>query len=737
MDIYSRYAPFIREHIYRNNWQSLRGIQVAAGDAIFNTDENVLLTASTAAGKTEAAMFPILTLMEEDPPLSVGCLYIAPLKALINDQFGRVEELCSEADITVMHWHGDVSQDRKRKFLKAPRGILQITPESLEAMMMRRHQMIGQLFGDLRFIVIDEVHSFLRGDRGLQTVCLVQRLMRDAGISPRIIGLSATIGSPEAAARIIAAGTGRGTVIPKVKEASGEWRISMEHFYITGPQAGEGEPSEYDPSMKYIYDRSQGRKCLVFSNSREECEAVTVDLRTIGELSHEPERFLIHHGNLSTAYRESAEDIIKEDDKNVTICTTSTLELGIDIGRLERAFQINAPFTVSSFLQRMGRTGRRGNPAEMLFVMREERAGDRDDIGKFIPWSLLQGIALVQLYIEERWVEPPREGRLPFSLLYHQAMSILSAEGDMQPAELASRLLTLSPFANISQEDLKVLLRHLVKEDQLEITETGGLLVGIKGERVINDYRFFAVFQENVEYSVRCESSEIGTIAYPPKLNEDICIAGKVWRVTDTNIKEKKVYVMPVKGKVPAYFGDVAGDIDTRVLLRMKKALGENDIYPYLLNNAKVRLEEARHMAREASLTERPLHNIGPRMYILFPWLGSYAFLALSRLIQIKCAKRLGLTGFISAKPYYMQFIMKESEDGFYEILKEEAERLTDPMELLFPKEVPVFEKYDAQVPPELVRKSFAYGVLDIGTMKERIREWPEPGTRSRYTVII
>ena len=184
---FDRYAPFVQDFIYRNDWQKLRAIQVAAADAIFNTDDNLLLTASTASGKTEAAFFPIITLLSENPPTSVGAIYIGPLKALINDQFGRLNELCAQGDIPVWHWHGDVAQSHKAKMMKHPSGILQITPESLEAMLLHKHAAIPRLFHDLRFVVIDEVHSLLRGDRGGQTLCLIERLSRLAGVNPRRI----------------------------------------------------------------------------------------------------------------------------------------------------------------------------------------------------------------------------------------------------------------------------------------------------------------------------------------------------------------------------------------------------------------------------------------------------------------------------------------------------------------------------------------------------------------------
>lgn len=727
MDIFSRYSPFIQQYIYQSGWEQLRAIQAAAGDAIFNTDSNVLLSASTASGKTEAAFFPIITLMQEDPPTSVGCLYIAPLKALINDQFIRLNDICEEGGIQVWHWHGDVSQSQKRKLMQHPSGILQITPESLEAMLLHKHADIPHLFGDLRFVVIDEIHSFLRGDRGGQTLCIIERLARLAGVNPRRIGLSATIGDTQEVGRFLSAGTGRGTVIPRLKSSGAHWRLSMEHFYNHGPQAGTdktGDNTEtvFDPGLNYIYEHTRGHKCLVFSNSREECEAVTSTLRQYSEAKHEPDRFLIHHGNLSVAYRQSAEQEIKQDESLKTVCTTSTLELGIDIGRLERAFQVDAPFTVSSFLQRMGRTGRRGAPAEMWFVMREEHAEARALLPETIPWKLLQGIALVQLYLEEHWVEPPRTGRLPYSLLYHQTMSTLASGGEMTPAELAQKVLTLSYFRNISQDDFRILLQHLVSIDHIQKTENGGLIVGLAGERIVNNFKFYAVFQENEEYNVKCESEELGTIVKPPPVNDKIAIAGRVWVVEEVDIKRHLVYCHPVKGIIPAYFGIEPGDIHTRILQRMLKVLQEDTEYPYLLPNAKARLAQARDAARKSGLGVRPLLHLGGNMYCLLPWLGSYSFLATERFLRLKCAQRLGLKGFDSMRPYYMQFSIQVTPDEFFKIIQEELDKPIDPMTLLYPKETPVFDKYDEILPVELTRKGFALGVLNVEEMKENLR---------------
>ena len=780
MDVFDRYAPFVQDFIYEHSWESLRAIQVAAGEAIFNSDDNVLLTASTASGKTEAAFFPIITLFDEDPPASVGALYVGPLKALINDQFMRLNDLCQEAHIPVWHWHGDVAQSHKARLLKHPSGILQITPESLEALLLHRHSAIAHLFGDLRFVVIDEVHSLMRGDRGGQTLCCIERLSRMAGVNPRRIGLSATIGDPELTGRYLSAGTGRNCVIPRIEAQGQRWRVSMEHFYVTGPQAPERTSSRWDanpaddsdeptyevplqaateqriprkderasvtdvpalslptneaptdaaptwadPGVGYVFEHTRGRKCLVFVNSREEAEAVTTTLRQYCEAKGEPDRFLIHHGNLSSSFRMTAEDLMRDEDNTMTTVTTATLELGIDIGRLERAFQIDAPFTVSSFLQRMGRTGRRGQPPEMWFVMREEEPEARSLLPETIPWKLLQGIALVQLYLEERWVEPPSLDGLPYSLLYHQTMATLASSGELSAAQLAQRVLTLTPFHRVSLDDYRVLLRHLLERDQIERTESGGLIVGLAGERVTNNFKFYAVFQENEEYTVRSESQELGTIVQPPPVGERIALAGHVWVVEEIDHKRHLIEATKVKGKVPAYFGECAGDINTHILERMRAVLQEGTSYPYLRDNARARLAQARHVAANARLCDAPLICLGGKVWCLLPWLGSYAFLALERFLKIRCAQHLGLKGLDSARPYFMQFTMQADEATFFEVLREQAALPLDPMELLYPGETPYFDKYDDFVPDELVRKGFAYGVLDVEGMLDRVRQW-------------
>ena len=448
--IFSQFPAFIQEFIYAHGWNTLRPIQLAAAKTIFSTDHNLLLTSSTASGKTEAAFFPVLAKIYNAPKEGVSVLYVAPLKSLINDQFGRMREVLAQSGIRVTHWHGDVARSQKKKLLEKPEGILQITPESLEAMLINRPNDIGRLFGGLQFIILDEIHTLTGSDRGNQILCQLARLERVIGRSPRRIGLSATLGNPELAAAWLSAGTDRETDIPSFPDEKTHWRLGLEHFYIGNPafdQITSGTERKKDVAVldagyEYVYDCVKDRKSLVFSNSREETEYVCATLRQIARQRSERDIFLIHHGNLSASLREEAELKMKNEEEMAVTCATVTMELGIDIGRLERILQMGSPHSVSSFLQRLGRSGRRGQPPEMMMVFREEEALPNAPLPQIIPWDLIRGIAIVQLYLEEKFIEPPRAKKEPFSLLFHQTLSILASHGEMTAAKLANSVLS-------------------------------------------------------------------------------------------------------------------------------------------------------------------------------------------------------------------------------------------------------------------------------------------------------
>jgi len=736
-----RFPPFIQDFIYRSGWQELREVQLAAADVIFNTENNLLLTSSTASGKTEAAFFPILTMLSEDPPSSFGALYIAPLKSLINDQFSRMDELLEESGIPAFHWHGDVAASHKTKALRNPKGILQITPESLESMLINRSNDIPRLFGDLRFIIVDELHTLTGSDRGNQILCQLCRIQQKIGKAPRRIGLSATVGDTRVAAEWLGAGSERDTSVPIIPEGKLRWRLGAEHFYIQNNgdptaavyenisdsiandnqeqslhNADEGDrlnnpayKKNGDPGYEYVFDCVKGRKSLVFTNSREEAEYITATMRQIAERRGERDFFSIHHGNLSAAIREEAELDLKNDEIINATCATVTLELGIDIGKLERVVQIEASNSVSSMLQRLGRSGRRGSPPEMMMVFREEKPLPNTPLPQLIPWRLLQAIAIVQLYVEERFIEPPTVKKMPFSLMFHQTLSILASSGELTAARLAGKILSLPPFAHVAKEDYKTLLLGMLQNDFIEKTETGGLIVGLAGERLTNSFKFYAVFKDSEDYTVRCGSDEIGTITTPPPVGDRFALAGRVWEVEELDLPSKIIYVKSVNGKMEISWPGDYGEIHTKILERMRRVLAEDTVYPYLKSNAVERLRIARETAKKTGMLSNCLIHLGGYTWCLFPWLGTRSFRTLRKLIG-KYRSELGISAIDYEGCYYITFRMERGKG--YDLLTSLAyhaeEEGIDLDSLSGAGETPVFDKYDDFVPASLLRKAYA-----------------------------
>jgi len=762
--VFELFPEFIKEYIFSHGWEELRSVQIAAAKSLFYTENNLLLTSSTASGKTEAAFFPVLSQIYQNPSESVAVLYIAPLKSLINDQFERMDELLREAGVPVYHWHGDVGMSHKQKLLKTPSGILQITPESLESMLVNRSNDIPRLFGDLRFVIIDEIHTLTGSDRGNQIICQLCRIAEKIGYHPRRIGLSATVGDTEMAAEWLGAGSGRATDVPRIPKEKIRWRLGLEHFFATDSTAErknkaneettvekEAEDSErlssvevsdgatedrasavseekragkivLDAGYEYLYDCVYGRRALVFSNSREETEYVTATLRQIGRARGDEDVFLIHHGNISAALREQAEMMMKQKDSLSVTCATVTMELGIDIGRLERVAQVGSPNSVSNFLQRLGRSGRRGTPPEMMMVFREEEPLPNTPLPQLIPWELLRAIAIIQLYIEERFIEPPYVKKLPFSLAYQQTLSILMSNGELTPKALAEKLLSLPAFSEMPRESYRELLISMIKNDSVEMTEEGGLIVGLGGERLTNSFKFYAVFADSEDFTVRCGSDEIGTITTPPPVGDRFALAGKVWEVIELDIQRRLIYVKSVEGKMEISWPGDYGEIHTKILMRMRQALLEDEtVYPYLKPNAAQRLSDARMLARHAGMEKCSLVHLGGFSWCLFPWLGTKAFRALRRFIS-KNAAKYHVSDIEFEGCEYMTFKIERGDGAELAraMYRDITEHPMDPSELVSATESPSYDKYDEFVPPGLLRMAYAKDRLLADEIIER-----------------
>jgi len=719
-EMFNRLAPYIQDYIYANNWTELREIQVAACQAIFDTDDNLLLSSGTASGKTEAAFLPVLTELYHHPSSSVGVLYISPLKALINDQFKRLDDLLTESNLPVCKWHGDASQAEKNRLLKHPEGILQITPESLESLLIRKRGACRKLFSDLRFVIIDEVHYFMRDVRGVQVLCLLERLQRLTGSVPRRIGLSATLGDLSVAQSWLNSGTNRHCTAPVCNAQRQKIRLLVQRFQKADQTTPDGALDAGDAAhYEYLYRMTLDQKTIVFTNSREETEFVMAHLRQLALKNKTPDVYRVHHGNISAVLREQAEDEMKTSEEKLVTGATVTLELGIDIGSLDQVIQVGTPATVSSFAQRLGRCGRRGQVPQILFTFMDDvHTTAADKLGP-INWSFLRTIAIIELYTRQKWVEPLTPGRYPYSMLYHQTMSYLLSAGEATGKELAESILKLSCFRYIPQEDYLLLLRHLLSIGHLQKMEDGGLIIGRAGEKVVSDYHFLAVFQVPEYYLVKDENRAIGTVdkIYPQGMR--FALAGRTWETVEVNQKAKVLFVKLVPGiSTVDWDVDFNADLHTVLVQKMKHILSCEDQYPYLSDSCCERLEEIRYLARNSGILTNVITQLSENKYAIFPWVGTRQLFTLHFMLLQRGFKSKLLWRTCVYLEVTFNGKVPDAKAQIESALRDIAESDGDLSRLPLPDKVQIEHKYNEFIPLGLLRKEFIFDFLEPDGLK-------------------
>jgi ATP-dependent helicase Lhr and Lhr-like helicase len=410
-------------------------------------------------------------------------------------------------------------------------------------------------------------------------------------------------------------------------------------------------------------------------------------------------------------------------DQPAVTAATVTFEMGIDLGQLDRVIQLESPASVASFLQRLGRSGRRSGASEMSFLCAEDRPSGDETVPELVPWQLLQCIAIVQLYLEDQWIEPPPKVQYPYSLLYHQTLSTLASQGELTAAELAQQLLTLPAFSSISQDDYRQLLRHWIALDHVERTPENTFILGIKGEKIARTFKFYAIFPDNAEYLVKSNSQSIGTVMVPPSEGDRLSLAGRIWEVQRVDSDRKTVSVKATARAANASsWRGTTGNIHSRVLQRMKRVLQEDTLYSYLQPGAIKRLQEARTFTRSKGLLDRPLTYLDDDGYAcLFPWIGSVAFRTLERYLRLHCKPTLKIKGVRGRSPYFIVINLgKCSIDSLYQELQNLGDGNFNPEQLLDTEEVPCQQKYDPYILPEFLRQAFLIDSLAA----DELRNW-------------
>lgn len=631
---FDRLHPEIQRWIWEQNWSELRDVQTRAISAVLDDASDVLIAASTASGKTEAAFLPILTQIVDRSRQGFSVLYISPLKALINDQFRRLEPLCERLEMGVVRWHGDAPQAAKKKALRNPAGIALITPESIEALFIRKPADAKRLFADLDFVVIDELHAFLHGLRGLHLATLLRRIDELAGRRTRRIGLSATIGDLAAAAKWLNPDTSEAVAQINSSVGGPELRLQIRAYIdlpeVDDPDGLEGEipkPIALDQIADHLFENLRGANNLVFAGSRRRVESLADRLRRRYENSGAPNEFFPHHGSLAKNLREEAEERLKKGDLPTSAITTTTLELGIDIGSIKSVAQVGAPRSIASLRQRLGRSGRRkGTPAILRIYVRErELAADCDPIDRLRP-ELVRAVAAVRLLVQ-KFTEPALPEPAIATVVVHQTLSIITERGGARADQLYRTICGSGPLDAFTKQDYVELLRAIAGPEVkfIEQSTDGLLMLGENGERTVAARDFYAVFQGDEEWRLVANGQTLGTIpiANAFGVGSLVAFAGRRWRVTAVDDKAKVLGVAPHRAaKIPRFENLISEALHDRFLAEMRAVYESDDVPAYLNTPAAGLLVEARAAYRDLHLAKERMIESGQDTHVLL-WRGT------------------------------------------------------------------------------------------------------------------
>ena len=783
-DAFERLHHAMQRWVWNNGWQSFRDIQEQAIKALLDSDRDLIIAAPTASGKTEAALLPLITRslqqpipqqipqpysqphpnLDKSPQSGFDLVYISPLRALINDQFQRAEELCQLAEMPITAWHGEASQSRKKKARQNPSGLLLITPESLEAMFTLTGTQIPWLFRNTRAVIIDELHAFLDTERGVHLRSLLNRV--ELAVDRRIqrVGLSATLNQMQLVKEYLRPQDPDSVDLIESSENSMELQAQLRGYQAeqgepqptlqlndidpttnepveqfvgksqpkpagNSPQDGEEHPEypeqeayqddeeeeEDEPTAgqqatasaklevaKHLYDKMRGSCNLVFAGSRQDVEWYADALRKLSERDRAPLEFFPHHSNLSQSHRRQLERNLKAGEPTTAVCT-STLELGIDIGDINTVAQIGPPYSVASLRHRLGRSGRRpGQPAILrMYNVEEETNAESHPIDR-LHLRTLRSMANLELLVEG-WCEPPSPQAMHLSTLVHQIMSVIAERSSSNAKELHQILCREGPFQSVGPQTFISLLRHLGQEDNSIIQQEpdNQLILGPLGERIVNHYTFYAVFQTPEEYRVVNNGQTIGSMPNNGHLvpKQRIILAGKPWRIIEVQHRERIIEVRSTRSGKTTHFGNSNGIIHDRIIARTKQILNQEDFPNYLDQGACQLLQKARTEFRSLKLHQRSICPYDQENILIAPWTGTVKTNTLTSLLQAMGHQAHAEDGLIQVE--------KKDDLDPIESLKEIAEMKPEQVkDLLFrvaeAASAPYTEKYHPYLSPEL-----------------------------------
>ncbi|WP_230657412.1 DEAD/DEAH box helicase [Psychrobacter sp. I-STPA10] len=750
----------VQRWLFNQGWYGLREIQCKAVAPILSAQTDVLISASTASGKTEAFFLPACSALmaqsniyqshkekhqggyEERHEKSnkhsgsgVGILYISPLKALINDQYRRLQSLADLLDLQVTPWHGDSAKSGKIKQKKSPSGIILITPESLESLLIRDASWVKQAFANLQYIVIDEFHAFLGDERGQHLLSLLTRLEHIAGRLddpiPRV-ALSATLGDLANVPQSLRPNHSLPCEIIEESEAFSSIKIQLKGYIEPSQMFGESLELANSAEMKIcadLYRFCRGGSHLVFANSRKRTEMIATELSELCEKNVVPNEFFPHHGSLSKELREGLEQRLQKESLPTTAICTMTLELGIDIGKVDSVIQVTAPHSVSSLRQRLGRSGRRGGSSILRMLITERQLDKNSNLIDGLRLELLQSLAMVRLLIANKWFEPADTSLYHFSTLLHQVLATIAQWGGIRADQLYGLLCKQGIFQKITPAHFKSLLKQMGEDELITQLGSGELVLGVLGERLVGHYTFYAVFETPEEYRVVAGNKTLGTLPVESMIlpKQHIIFGGKRWQVLSVDSDKKVIDVVAIKGggKPPA-FGGGGMSIHDRVRQEMLAILVNGD-YRIAVGAQKVDFIDAtaRHLFTESLETFERCHLDSQavvvqdgRVYIL-TWLGDKVVNTLLALLITHEFDAESYAGVICVSGATYQQVI----EFLQQLAQNPLPTATEIAKLIPNKRV---QKFDQYLPEDLLCIGYGAQAFDVQQLSDWLRQFTE-----------
>lgn len=697
----------IRQWIWKQGWTSLKDIQENAIPFVLEGRSDVIISASTAGGKTEATFFPILTsLLQCDTSSGFKVLYISPLKALINDQYRRLLDMTNGTGINVTPWHGDIDASQKERSLKNPNGIIIITPESLESFLINRRRFLPSVFSSLRYVVIDELHSFIGTERGKQLQSLLSRIEQITQQKIPRIAMSATFSDYSAVKSFLRDDESFPCAIPPQGNSNHEIKILVKEYI----QSKDIDVT--DLISQEIYKKLRGSNNLVFTNNRGYAESYGVHLSDMCEINGVPNEFRVHHGSISRIERESVERDLQKSEWPVTVFCTSTLELGIDVGKVKSIAQIGTASSVSGLRQRLGRSGRRNEPS----ILRVFSIENKDNSLLYnLRSSLVQNIAVIELMRQHKY-EKPSINKFHFSTLIQQILAVIAQFGGFYPKDGWLMLCRNGAFKNVTPELFLEVLKSLGNKNVISQLNTGQIVVGKLGEKILKSPDFYVAFVSPTEFAVinSVSSRHIGMIQYKPQKNMVIILSGKRWIVEDVDERTMKVYVSNMKIGGLAFFSGDGAELDCMIAEKMYEIYQTDTIYPYLddYTDAKNHLNQSRLFFQQNNLSNTFSIRYGNAAYF-FTWAGTKANRAIALLLQYCLNKEC---------PYNGLYVLNLTEEDIKLLERTKMPSAAEIVSIL-PRQCKIIQKYDSLLSDRLLDLEYSTTYLDFDLAKDIILE--------------